>query len=62
MLIIRIPDISKWNINETLKMNNFLNKYLSLLSTSNITEIQKEFGIILDISYLFYECSSLKKL
>jgi len=57
-----LPDISKWNINDYSKLYNFSNEWLSLSTKSYLVDIEEDTGIVMDISYLFYECSSLKKL
>ena len=63
-----LPDISKWNINNTSNLNNFINEYSSLKYNSNINDIKIYFSnwicnnMIIDMSYLFYKCSSLKEL
>jgi len=66
-----LPDISKWDINTStkLKLNNFIkNNYSSFNINSNkiyfndyVERLIYRFMIV-DISYLFYQCSSLEKL
>ena len=58
-----LPDISKWNINNFSKISNFQEKCKSIsYKVDQIFEILKDNGIVINISYLFYECSSLKEL
>ena len=54
-----LPDISKWNINSSSKSETFKNIYTC---QSDINKLLEDIGIVTNMSILFYECSSLKKL
>ena len=63
-----LPDISKWNINSTSKLKKFIKEYSSSKNNSNTKNFKIKLvkwiynNMIIDMSYLFYRCSSLKEL